>query len=118
MFGNYPQLVDYKLETALVKSDENQPSRKELNDKELFESYVKKNAKAGSAEFNQIMSEMTYKTLDSAFAGRDLTAVTEDEIEAILRENGVVNGMGDNMFMPKGVTTRAQACKILNMLYQ
>lgn len=33
-------------------------------------------------------------------------------------EKGVVNGMGDNMFMPKGETTRAQACKILNLLYQ
>lgn len=49
------------------------------------------NAKAGSAEFNQIMSDMTVKILDNAFAGRDLTSVTEDEIEAILRENGVVN---------------------------
>ena len=33
-------------------------------------------------------------------------------------EKGIVNGMGDNMFMPKGNTTRAQACKILNLLYQ
>ncbi len=49
------------------------------------------NAKVGSAEFNQIMSDMTVKILDNAFAGRDLTSVTEDEIEAILRENGVVN---------------------------
>lgn len=49
------------------------------------------NAKAGSSEFNQIMSEMTYKILDNVFAGKDLTAVTEDEIEAILRENGVTN---------------------------
>ena len=39
LFGNYPQLVDYKLETTQIKNRENQPSRKELNDKELFESY-------------------------------------------------------------------------------
>lgn len=56
------------------------------------------NAKVGSAEFNQIMSEMTYKILDSELATIDLTNATDQEISAIenkiaaiLRENGVVN---------------------------
>lgn len=49
------------------------------------------NAKKGSSEFNQVMSELTYKILDQTFAGKDLTDVTEDQIAAVLRENGVVN---------------------------
>ena len=48
-------------------------------------------AKVGSSEFNQIMSDLTYKILDNAFAGKDLNAVTEQQVAAILRENGVVN---------------------------
>lgn len=49
------------------------------------------NAKAGSSEFNQIMSDLTYKILDNTFAGKDLNFVTEQQIAATLRENGVVN---------------------------
>lgn len=55
-------------------------------------------AKAGSAEFNQVMSELTYKMLDAKFRTIDLTNATEEEISAIetkiaatLRENGVTN---------------------------
>ena len=48
-------------------------------------------AKVGSSEFNQIMSDLTYKILDNTFAGKDLNAVTEQQIAAVLRENGVVN---------------------------
>lgn len=48
-------------------------------------------AKAGSSEFNQVMSDLTYKILDNAFAGEDLNAVTEQQVTAILREKGVVN---------------------------
>ncbi len=39
LLGNYPQLVDYKLETFAKMDNSNLPSRKELNDKELFQSY-------------------------------------------------------------------------------
>ena len=39
LLGNYPQLVDYKLESFAKNNDANLPSRKELNDKELFQSY-------------------------------------------------------------------------------
>lgn len=49
------------------------------------------NAKAGSAEFNQIMTDLTYKILDNTFAGKELTDVTEDQIAAVLREKGVTN---------------------------
>ena len=48
-------------------------------------------AKSGSAEFNQIMSELTYKILDNAFANKDLNELTEEQIAATLRENGVIN---------------------------
>lgn len=56
------------------------------------------NAKAGSAEFNQVLSELTYKILENEFATLDLTNATDEEITAIenkiaatLRENGVTN---------------------------
>ncbi len=49
------------------------------------------NAKAGSEEYNQAMTDLTYGILDQTFAGKDLTDVTEDKIEAVLRENGVTN---------------------------
>lgn len=48
-------------------------------------------AKVGSSEFNQIMSDLTYKILDNTFAGKDLNTMTEQQITAVLRENGVVN---------------------------
>ena len=58
-----------------------------------WESYKLKllNAKDGSVEFNQIMSEMTYKILDATFKKEGLVDATEDEIAAVLRENGVSN---------------------------
>ena len=34
------------------------------------------------------------------------------------RDNGLVNGMGDNLFSPKGTATRAQACVIMAKLYK
>lgn len=56
------------------------------------------NAKKGSAEFNQVLSELTYKILENEFATIDLTNATDEEITAIenkiaaiLRENGVTN---------------------------
>lgn len=49
------------------------------------------NAKVGSSEFNQVMSELTYKILDNTFAGKDLNNLTEQQIATTLRENGVVN---------------------------
>ncbi len=48
-------------------------------------------AKVGSSEFNQVMSDLTYKILDNAFASEDLSSLTEQQIAATLRENGVVN---------------------------
>ena len=49
------------------------------------------NAKVGSEEFNDAMTDLTYKTLDQTFAGSDLSDVTEQQIAAVLRENDVVN---------------------------
>ena len=37
------------------------------------------------------MTDLTYKILDNTFAGKDLTEVTEEQIAAVLRENGVTN---------------------------
>ena len=48
-------------------------------------------AKIGSSEFNQIMSDLTSLILDQTFAGKDLDALTEQEIASTLRENGVIN---------------------------
>ncbi len=56
------------------------------------------NAKKGSADFNQVLSELTYKILENEFATIDLTNATDEEITAIenkiaatLRENRVEN---------------------------
>jgi hypothetical protein len=49
------------------------------------------NAKKGSADFNQVLSELTYKILENEFATVGLENVTEEQIAAILRENNVVN---------------------------
>ena len=60
---------------------------------DAWEEYEAKllNAKVGSAEFNQVMSDLTYKILDNTFAGRDLNTLTEQQIAATLKENGVMN---------------------------
>lgn len=49
------------------------------------------NAKRGSSEFNQTMSDLTYKILENQFATVGLENATEDQIAAILRENGIAN---------------------------
>ena len=58
-----------------------------------WESYQNRlmQARSGSSDFNQVMSELTYRILDQTFANKDLNDLTETQIEAILRENGVVN---------------------------
>lgn len=48
-------------------------------------------AKKGSSDFNQVMSDLTYKILDATFKKEGLVDVTEDEVAAVLRENGVSN---------------------------
>lgn len=56
------------------------------------------NAKKGSAEFNQAMSDLTYKIIENQLSTVDLTNATDEEVAAIenkiaasLRENGVAN---------------------------
>lgn len=56
------------------------------------------NAKAGSAEFNQVMSDLTFRIIDNTFNLEELKNATDEEcdaverqIAAILRENGVTN---------------------------
>ena len=62
--------------------------------------YEKKllNAKAGSAEFNQVMSDLTYRIIDNTFNLEELKDTTDEEcdaveeqIAAVLRETGVTN---------------------------
>lgn len=50
-----------------------------------------RNVKAGSAEFNQIMGELTYAILQNKFGVEGLANATEEDIAAVLRENGVLN---------------------------
>lgn len=56
------------------------------------------NAKKGSAEFNQVMSDLTFRIIDSKFNLEELKDATEAECNAVekqiaatLRENGVTN---------------------------
>lgn len=56
------------------------------------------NAKKGSAEFNQVMSDLTYKIIENQVSVGDLANATDEEVAAIekkiaatLRENGVTN---------------------------
>lgn len=65
-----------------------------------WEDYENKllNAKKGSSEFNQVLSDLTYTILENKFGTLDLADATDDEVSAIeskiaatLRENGVVN---------------------------
>lgn len=56
------------------------------------------NAKKDSAEFNQVMSDLTYKMIENQLSVGDLTNATDEEVKAIenkiaatLRENGVTN---------------------------
>ena len=49
------------------------------------------NAKKGSAEFSQAMSDLTYKILEHEMGAEKLANATEEQIAAILHENGVLN---------------------------
>lgn len=49
------------------------------------------NAKKGSSEFSQAMSDLTYKILEHEMGAEKLANATEEQIAAILRENGVLN---------------------------
>lgn len=56
------------------------------------------NAKVGSEEFNQVMSDLTYKMIENKLGLEGILSATEQEVEAtenkiaaILRENGVLN---------------------------
>ena len=49
------------------------------------------NAKIGSAEFNQAMSDLTYATLESKVGIKDLANADEAYVASLLRENGVLN---------------------------
>ena len=48
-------------------------------------------AKKGSAEFKQVLSDLTYAIIENKFETIGLENATEGEIAAILRENGVLN---------------------------
>lgn len=48
-------------------------------------------AKEGSAEFDKAMSDLTYTILENQFGQEGLVNATEEQIAAVLRENGVLN---------------------------
>lgn len=66
-------------------------------------------AKAGSAEFKQILSDLTYAIIENKFETKGLENATEEEVAAILRENGVLNANE----VAHGMVTRAKAEAIL-----
>ena len=49
------------------------------------------NAKAGSEEFNQTMTDLMFTILDNKFAIDGNVVATEEEIKALLRENDIAN---------------------------
>ena len=48
-------------------------------------------AEKGSAEFNRAISDLTYKTLEAKLGADTFVLATEEQIAAMLRENGVAN---------------------------
>ncbi len=50
----------------------------------------------------------------------DASSVAEYAVEALeaLQKAGIINGMGDGTFAPKGETTRAQASKVIFLVYK
>lgn len=69
-----------------------------------------------------ILRCMQYKETDLKsdnaiiFDDSDEIASYASEAVEILSANGIMNGVGDNMFEPKGNATRAMACKVIYML--
>lgn len=63
------------------------------------------NAKRGSSEFNQAMSELTYKTLENSIGTDKLANASESYIASVLRENGVTNANA----VAHDVATKAKA---------
>ena len=49
------------------------------------------NAKIGSEDFNNAMTDLTYKMLDQALVGKDLSDISEEYVAHILKENDVAN---------------------------
>ncbi len=60
---------------------------------------------------------MSFDT-DAGEAFADSANINDYALEAVygLKNAGVISGVGDNMYMPKGVTSRAQAAKIIAYL--
>ncbi len=81
-------------------------------------------AEVGSDEFNQILSDLTYKILANKFATAELNEVTEEEIGAILRENGVIADaslllgrlrLEKSLLNKEQIDTSSEAEEILNL---
>ena len=63
---------------------------------------------------NGVLNASGEKTEQAAFADLSDIADYAKEAVALVQSYGIINGMGDNMFMPKEAATRAQAAKILS----
>ncbi len=60
---------------------------------EVWDEYYDKllTVEQGSEEFNEILKDLTYQILENKFKTEGLANATEEEVAAVLRENGVLN---------------------------
>lgn len=66
------------------------------------------------------VADITLPTTATAEDFTDASSVAEYAVEALeaLQKAGIINGMGDGTFAPKGETTRAQASKVVFLVYK
>ena len=79
----------------------------------------------GKSITRQNMAELGYRILvyknievkqvNEAIKFNDALEIDEDALPAVskIQQAGIINGVGDGNFNPKGFATRAQACKII-----
>lgn len=63
--------------------------------------------------------EIELAATEDAEAFSDAASIVEEAADAVtaLQKAGILHGMGDGTFMPKGETTRAQAAKVVHLLW-
>ena len=81
---------------------------------------------AGESLIRQDLAVITYRLLDMKLVAakaidntvpdfNDMAEVSDYAMEAVgtMKKSGIINGMGNNMFVPFGEVTRAQAAQII-----
>lgn len=87
----YQELADE--DTGYIKTDTLANIKEAVGELSNWNDYQDKllSAKIGTDEFNSVLGELTYAILENQFSVSGLANATEEEIEAVLRENGVLN---------------------------